>query len=170
MRSGTYVRDYNFLPFAPRCNHQTCKMLRWGGFFIAVSATEALNILVLLALLHSLTKNGSVMTSLSAHAASLSTRTSSISTTNRSISVANSSQTSNVGHLTNGIHLSCRGALLGFNLDVESCRSALRSIDVTEQTSISWGPRTTPRLCDVPLPHRWVAGKYRQTERGLLCY
>lgn len=129
---------------------------------MAIGVSEALPISALVAILHSLTTYGGLMNRLSAHAASLSIRKDSISTTNASISVANSSQTSNVALLNNGVHLSCRGALLGFNLDVESCRSALRSIDVTERSSISWGPRTTPRLYDVPLPHRWVAGKCRQ--------
>ena len=136
---------------------------------MVMSVTEALTVSALVAILHSLTIYGGLMNPLSAHAASLSIRKDSIPTTNASFSIANISQTSNIELSTNGVHLSCRGNMLGFNLDVESCRSALRSIDVTEQSSISWGPRTIPRIYDVPIPHRWVAGECGQTERSRVC-
>ena len=126
---------------------------------MVMSVTEALTISALTAILQSLTIYGGLMNPLSAHAASLKIGKDLIHTTNESISIANISQTSNVEFLTDGVHLSCRGAMLGFNLNVESCRSALSSIDVTEQSSISWGPRTIPRIYDVHMPHRWVSGE-----------
>ena len=52
----------------------------------------------------------------------------------------------------------------GRDLNQQSCLSAIEAIDFNNQTQVTWGPRDTGMIYDVPMPRRWVSGELLAAE------
>ena len=83
--------------------------------------------------------------------------TSSFTTITTSLSITNSSLPAD-NDLSADVMVRCDGHL-GYNLNINSCVSAFRTIHYSDARSFIWGPRGVGVRFDFPLPRRWVSSE-----------
>jgi len=64
--------------------------------------------------------------------------------------------------LSEDVELSCRGDITGYNLNPQSCKSAIGNFEYTLTKIYTWGPRGTggtPARDFFPMSQRWISSE-----------